>query len=1497
MDEQQKEAAKKSRSGRKGALTRSINDVLGKVVEENPDELKDKLKVMKEKYDNFEESHDAYNKFLNEEEIEESDEYFMQMQQNYISAYKEAKSWLKLAESGSSGQGAASASGQKDSTNEMCSKLLTVMNLPKIELEPYDGDPLLYHNFMSLFDENVDQVTSDGNTKLARIIQYTTGDARNAVRFCSILGGEAGYRKARDILKSRFGNPFLICEKVISSLRNGKLLKGSEDLRKFADELSNCYTTLSSLRQVDEINSQSSIAEIALRLPQYLRNRWRKAATEFKETKSRYPKFEEFVEFVEKTASEATDPVYGQWGLKSRTDGKPPRNTSLSTVVQTSKSSSSVKPSGGHQRKWTCSLCNGEHRLFYCDVFKQMSPRDRLKYVQDNKICENCLLSNHVVANCRKVSVCTVPGCGQKHTKFVHVDQPSETRILANNVQVTNASVNSNVDVLVPTVPVKVNDVFCTHAVLDTASTNSFCSQRLVDSLKLKGYKITYSLDTIRSSNETVSSDIVNFKVSSPDGRDTLMFDNVYVVPDIPVKVPRVDVKGFKHLTNLPLNLDVTHVDILIGQDNSEALVPLQTVRGDKGDPFAVRSYFGWSLNGPASVGGPVSKSVISHFVSASSLDDKLNDLWKLENDGINDDIECLSHDDKKVINLWNENVESVDGHYMLPIPWKEKIVMPNNVSVARSRLFSLTSMLKKKGLYDRYDNEIQKLFVAGYAEEVPSGEVSEKTWYLPHQAVLNSKKPEKLRVVFDCASKYQNESLNDKCYKGPNLTNALLGVLLRFRQHEFACTADVESMYYQVRVPVGDRNALRFLWYGSSGHVTTYRMTSHVFGGVWCSSAATYAMRRVIEDHECDPAVANVIMNSFYVDDCLLSMEDRDIVTDCLLQVKSTLQKGGFRLTKMIGNDDSIVQRIPDEDKAAEIKGVSTFCELTKVEDWSHIPGCDNPADLVTRGISVSQLNQVKWLHGPPFLSTFMYRWPVSTECPTLSADNAEVKKGNCLPSRTFVFMNDVSPNPIDTLIQHYSSWYRLKRAVSWWVRLKNVLRNKEHSTSGPLSVAEIEGAELLLLKHVQSQVYGKEIKALASGESVSRNSHLRSLNPLLDDDGMLCVGGRFQLLSGKQAYPYLVPHTHRIAEVIVRDVHENTAHVGLEWTLGKLRTKYWVVKARPLIKRVLRLCVPCKLMFGKPQTQKMADLPPERLVPDQPPFTFVGLDCFGPFLVKYRRSEVKRYGCVYTCFTTRAVHLEKLENLDTDSFLNSFRRFCARRGKPVKVWSDRGTNFVGGYNELLKALDKSQIVSYCAKQSIDWHFNPPHSSHMGGLWERVIRTIRKVLQGVLRNTSLTDDSLLTLFCEVESIVNSRPITKISDDITDSAALTPNHLLLLREGPVPPPGVFRSDDVYRRRWKHIQFLSDQFWRKWIREYIPELQKRHKWTDVQGNIKVGDIVLIADENTPRSLWPLGLVIEAIAGRDGLVRSVKVRTRTSQFVRPITKIVFIEGGSL
>ena len=294
------------------------------------------------------------------------------------------------------------------------------------------------------------------------------------------------------------------------------------------------------------------------------------------------------------------------------------------------------------------------------------------------------------------------------------------------------------------------------------------------------------------------------------------------------------------------------------------------------------------------------------------------------------------------------------------------------------------------------------------------------------------------------------------------------------------------------------------------------------------------------------------------------------------------------------------------------------------------------------------------------------------------------------------------------------------------------------------------------------------------------------------------------------------------------------------------------------------------------------MSDLPEPRIEPYHAPFTTVGIDCFGPFMIKRARSEIKRYGCVFTCFATRAIHLEMLDDLSSDSFLNAFRRFCARRGVPEKVYSDNATNFVGSEREL--CLD------------IEWHFNTPTASHMGGVWERVIRTVRKVLVAVVPAARLTDDTLRTILCEVEAIVNSRPLVKVSDDPKDPAALTPNHLILLNKPAViAPSGDF--DDSFRKRWRCVQHIANEFWKRWVREYLPALQVRGKWYKAHDNVKVGDVVLLKEENTPRGVWPLGLVIESKTSADGLVRSVKIRPAkgSSEIWRPIQKLVKLEAS--
>ena len=212
------------------------------------------------------------------------------------------------------------------------------------------------------------------------------------------------------------------------------------------------------------------------------------------------------------------------------------------------------------------------------------------------------------------------------------------------------------------------------------------------------------------------------------------------------------------------------------------------------------------------------------------------------------------------------------------------------------------------------------------------------------------------------------------------------------------------------------------------------------------------------------------------------------------------------------------------------------------------------------------------------------------------------------------------------------------------------------------------------------------------------------------------------------------------------------------------------------------------------------MANLPEPRVNFDKNAFDNVSVDCFGPFHVKRGRREYKRYGCIFTCLNIRAIHIEKLDDLECDTYINSMRRFIARRGKPSKMFSDNGTNFTSAEAEprrAVKQLDVKAIEKYCTFQEIEWFFHPPTASHMNGACERMIRTVRKVLTDMLTDKCrLTDDILYTLFAEVEGIINHRPLTKVSDDVADDRSLTPSHLLMVRSSPQISPGNFTQGDM-----------------------------------------------------------------------------------------------------
>ena len=409
--------------------------------------------------------------------------------------------------------------------------------------------------------------------------------------------------------------------------------------------------------------------------------------------------------------------------------------------------------------------------------------------------------------------------------------------------------------------------------------------------------------------------------------------------------------------------------------------------------------------------------------------------------------------------------------------------------------------------------------------------------------------------------------------------------------------------------------------------------------------------------------------------------------------------------------------------------------------------------------------------------------------------------------------------------------------------------------------------------------------------------------LDPILQN-GLLKVGGRLNhaAMSEESKHPIILLKDTHVSWLIIHQIHEDVGHSGRNHILSRLLQKYWVIKGNSAVRRVISKCIICRRQRAKVGEQKMADLPVHRLIPDEPPFTRFGVDYFGPTEIKRGGSVVKQYGAIFTCLAIRAIHIEIAHSLETASFISALRWFIARRGQVQAIQSDNGTNFVGGERELKEEISKwnhSKIHEAMLQKNGDWIFNPPAGSPHGGVWERQICTVRKTLRTLEKEQMLDDENVQTLMCEVETIVNSPPITKVSSDPNDLEALTPNHLLLLKTKPNLPPGLFNKEDIYmRRRWQQVQYMADLFWKRWIREYLPLLQERQKWAQPRRNFDIGDIVLIVDEKAPRNSWPMGRILKVMPDNKVFVCRVQVKTKTVVLERPITKLcLLLESGTI
>jgi hypothetical protein len=263
-----------------------------------------------------------------------------------------------------------------------------------------------------------------------------------------------------------------------------------------------------------------------------------------------------------------------------------------------------------------------------------------------------------------------------------------------------------------------------------------------------------------------------------------------------------------------------------------------------------------------------------------------------------------------------------------------------------------------------------------------------------------------------------------------------------------------------------------------------------------------------------------------------------------------------------------------------------------------------------------------------------------------------------------------------------------------------------------------------------------------------------------------------------------------------------------------------------------------------------------------------------------------------------TRAVHLQVTDSLDQDAFLMAFDCFALRRGFPSTCYSDNGTNLVAGEREIRESLEhwnQQLIGSTLAAKNIQWVFNPPAAPHFGGVWERMVQSAKRALRAILNGRMVTDKILETAMVEVENLINSRPLTHVSVNPFDPEPLTPNHFLI---GAAHPNQVFASaadEEVpLEKKFAYVKMLADHFWKRWMKEYVPNLIERRKWLSEQRNIQEGDIVVIADGNNPRGEWPIGRITRPIVGPDGRVQTAMVKTLTGEYLRPVAKLCLLEA---
>ncbi|KAL6471732.1 hypothetical protein MHYP_G00203820 [Metynnis hypsauchen] len=1267
---------------------------------------------------------------------------------------------------------------------------------------------------------------------------------------------EDAYNGAWKVLQDRYGNPFIIQKAFRDKLMKWQRISTNDPLalREFADFLQSCTEAIPHVKGLAILNDCEENHKLLRKLPEWIVRKWSRIVVDELDTSGNYPDLACFTEFLSREARIACKPIASPLviNFKPVDDRSPKRAKAFNTSIQPNSLPKEKQETNNSKPKLPCSVCKSEtHGITRCPTFTAKSVEDKRAFIHENRLCFGCLRKGHMIKDCKRRHTCNT--CNRRHPTCLHEDRnqrPVET--ITNSSTSTEEHANQEMHKVL------------SHASTQRSSATSSIVPVFVSSVQEPHREIlTYAILDTQSDSSFVLEDVldklnvdvqsVKLKLSTMTAIDTIISSK---------SVHDLQVRGLYSKICIQLqqaySRDFIPVDkSYIPTKETASLWPHLRNLADKLPPLQdcdVGLLIGYDC--PSAL-APLEVVLVEE---AKKLITEAQELCKIGglrlhkfNSNEEAALSCLSPSERAA-NIEPLGFDPTPSESALGIQWLIKddtfsfnISLKDQPSTRRGCLSVIASLYDPLGFIAPFSLSrkriLQELCHRGIEWDDPLPEDVKPRWEEWIKGLLKLK-----------------EVSIPRCYHPHDFHN-----IDRVELHHFSdasCIGYGACSYLRYK---NDKDEVHCSLVMAKASVAPSKVTS--IPRLELAAAVVSAKASVVLKGELD-----------------MKIDQEFFWTDSQV-VLGYINNDARRFHIFVAN---LVQLIRDNSDRNQ---------------WHYVDTSENPADHASRGLRASDIHSTNWLRGPKFL--WERELQITPRSPAdLLVGDPEVKTIQVLATET----NNC--NDILKRLSRFSSWTTLVKVVARIKRLGS--KQKQHSEH--VTVEERKKAAETVIRIVQQQAFPQEIKMLQGKRELPNSSSLFNLNPVWSE-GLLCVGGRLKQssLCHKVKHPVILPNNSPATKLIVSHYHAKTCHQGRNQTQMELRANgFWVIGGSKLVSKLIRTCVLCRKLRRPTENQQMAELPRERLEASAP-FTYSGMDCFGPFIVKKARKESKRYGLIFTCRYSRAVHIEMLEDLSTDSFINALRCFISLRGAVRQLRCDQGSNFIGARNEFKEALkqcDTKLLEIFLIERQCEFVFNSPSASHAGGVWERQIRTIRNMLNAVFAQCPgrLDDASLRTLFYEVMAIVNSRPLTV--DGINDPQAmepLTPNHLITMKSKvALPPPGVFVKEDLYAtKRWRRVQYLIEQFWGRWKREYLLNISTRQKWHLPQRNLKVDDIVIIKDDNLPRNHWQLGRVVETVQESDGLVRRVKVQvgerkphrkqdphSKPSVIERPIQKLVLL-----